>query len=232
MQVTGSNISNDKVLSIRVSPDGLYFWYAKGEPKLIVFSREDNYRDEIALALKYIVGVERQFESVRYYEDTLRTILVPAEHFDESLIGEYLKLNNVEVKEGEGVAAVAARQDVFAILPYNKETTEFIGQLLGREVSVGSLFELDFALSATLAAEGHNCIITLTKANVYITVFDCGQMIYADVLKWKKGEDILFYLKNIEKTFGLSDLSLYVGGPDTQQMCRYMRKVYKNVTCV
>lgn len=230
MQVTGNSNPHDRILSIRLSSDGLYFWYAGREAQKAAFSGENPLEEEIASAVAYIKAAEPNLGAICYYEDTLKEVLVPDELFDDSLIDNYLAVNNIEVGEGEQVAVVGIAEGVKSLVVYNKAVADIVARGVEQELTVGSHFGQNIA--ALASNSGLACTLYLTPKNVYMTVVDAGALKYCDALRWNSREDVAFYLATLDKEFGLGKSPVYVAGHNAGETAKYLRKFFKGTVCV
>lgn len=230
MQVTGNSNLHDRILSIRLSSDGLYFWYAGREVQKAAFSGTKPLEEEIASAVAYIKAAEPNFDAVCYYEDTLKEVLVPDELFDDSLVANYLAVNNIEVGEGEQVAVVGIAEGVKSLVVYNKAVADIVARGVGQEFTVGSHFGQNIA--ALTSNGGLACALYLTPKNVYMTVADAGALKYCDALRCNGREDMAFYLATLDKEFGLGKSPVYVVGHNAGETAKYLRKFFKGTVCV
>lgn len=203
---TGTNSGvKEKILSIRLSPDGLSFWTtglagapaeahsnyfldygAVSEEKYITFSKELGPEESVRRALVRADeasrgGVPGAFRPVRLMPDTCKTVLVPAELFDPEQAADYLKINNITVGAAETVEVSHITIDTpspVAVMVYSATALRIAREVFDARLGITSPFE---AAAAYTPAKLRRKDADKCFASLYLT----GTNVYITV--WRIG---------------------------------------------
>ena len=262
MPVTGNSTEmKDKILSIRLSADGLSFWinavskdagnaspwgyapdYASQSPeKYMAFSRELGHAESIRRAIQRAVAAAgTQVGPVCVMPDTCKTVLVPEELFDRGQVADYLLINNIaagaaETAEVAQVAVGAAC--AAAVIVYDREALNVAREVFGDRLHITSPLEAAAAYSCRKFKRKYTgkdfAALYLTGANVYITVCTAGSGVlkYCEVLPYSSAADILYYMQEVGARFDLCKNPVYIKGIDGEKVAKLLKKTYKKCKC-
>ena len=181
MPSTGKNKRlKEKLLSIRLSPDGLSFWttglvgaFAEDRPtplrdyrtesaeRAIAFDRKAGVRENIGKALSLCTqGIE--VASAEILLDTCKTILVPGELYDESQTADYLEINGFSKSRTETVVrseAGSGSRRVVAIMVFNEDAVDAVTDVFGEKAVFTSPVSLGQRLPSKYYADPVESII-------------------------------------------------------------------------
>ncbi|MCL2561196.1 MAG: DUF3822 family protein [Rikenellaceae bacterium] len=235
-----------RLLSIRLSPDGLSFWRGDGSREVTVgFDAEFGMGANIRAAVARYMSKGRRRGgaddvAVRVIVDAGKTVIVPAVLFDSARVVDYLRLNNMTLAATERVVVcefTAGDEEAVSIIVCDGEAVDAFGELFGPRVRFASPFEVmgEIAASAASAVRGKKktaehsfATLYLTPHNVYITVqcADDGRWQYCEVLPFASAADILYYACTLAGA-GLLDAAsspLFVHGTDAAAVAKFLRK--------
>lgn len=253
MPETGnSGFDTKKILSIRLSPDGLSFWETTGgagisSPKKrksektefpvrgsLYFSVESTAKKNISAAISAMTeAAGNSFEVATVYLDTTKTVLIPKTLLREELIQKYLKFNNIEPAEDETVEVVDFMPNNKAVLVFDSALKDVIEALPGSPV-LATPFSLAANSSAVSGSAGKRSLfsIYLSGENAYITIFSNIALMYAEVLPYSSPTDILFYINKLGGQFRLKKSILLLSGTGTEEQVVALKRYFKKITCV
>ena len=214
MQETGNNIPavQDKILSIRIDADGLYFYDR--------FIPLGSGRDFVAVLRRNLPRAE-DFDRVGAGLDTLNMAAVPAFYFEPALLEGYLSVGNmlpsgyvpVRSAVGDIIVVMACRADIAAILE----------ELYSDKLFYRSpLEELLAPTDATVTR------LLMTVRNVYISVWREG-LKFAQVLPYTSGADPLYYVTSLNRELEAGQGALSLFGAIDPKLAKALGKRFKNV---
>lgn len=155
---------------------------------------------------------------------THKTVLVPAEVFEESSAAQYLAVAGVPCAADEepvwmadgGIVAVAAVARSFkaAVGRLPEGCVSFTSPLLGGCDAGGRRLQIN------------------TFGNVsFFRLSDNGRLRVAEALKTDSADDILYYLNELDGRFGLNEYLIYIYGDGAESAAQLAGKYFKNVRC-
>lgn len=202
MPVTGSNTGfKEKILSIRVSADGLCFWTedymfpgqelgdgmpsavvpeSSGQCDNIVFDAgvplEENLHDAVGrIKESCFPGGQPGFGRICVYPDTIKTILIPEEVYTAGCEKEYIGLHNYTMEHDEKVDVSKPVCGTVAVIISPENILRVLGESLG-EFSVASLSQYNMLVAAAKAGSKRpgqdDVLVYLSVRYMYISVFN------------------------------------------------------------
>lgn len=252
MPATGNNImQQDRILSIRLSPDGLSFWTtglvratAQDSPvkrdlwdvsseKEFTFDSEKSAEHNLSEALRFIRETAGECKMAEVYIDTLRTVPVPAEFASDNTLDKLLADNNIVLKDTEDAVYTVVSPGINAVMVYERRVVDILRDSFG-DLVIASPFGLNNAVVDKYGAgRRRTAALYLTPGHVYITVFEgkSGAWLYSDVMKWSVPADILYYMSVLDQNFGLRKGKIYVRGTGTSEVCPLLQKYFRKTRC-
>ena len=254
MQETGSNIrKSEKILSIRLSPNGLSFWLtdtavipennlnelsitspANGRVTIRKFSTDRSLEENVAIEMNHCMEATG---AIHYrpilYLDTEKSVLVPAELFQKESAANYLALHNIPCREEETVILSPVVRETVAIMVCNKAVFDQIVSRTGEGLTVLSPFQYNLIRTGTTAVQGKPYLrLYLCPGRIYITAFDAtGKQRYNDVLPISSVADVIYYLHRLGKTLPIAESHLYIKGVNAAETFMTLRRYYKFCQC-
>ena len=244
-------MQQNKILSIRLSPDGLSFWTtgvvrAATQDKPVkqdlwdvspesefAFDRAksvaENLNDGVSL-IKKTVG---ECLMTEVYVDTLRTIPVPTEYASGDTLGKLLADNNIVLEDAEDAIYVDICQGISVIMVYDRRVSDILRESFG-EIVIASPFGINNGLMDKYGSGRRRAAaLYLTPRHVYVTVFErkSGAWLHSDVMKWSAPADILYYMSVLDQNFGLHKSKLYVRGNGASEVCHLLQKYFRKTRC-
>ena len=238
---------NNKILSIRLSPDGLSFWttgltgsisgnmdahrdlWEVSSERWLSFDTEKDIRDNIeacAAAIKEATARDT-IVSVEAYQDWLKSVLVPAEYStgNAAYFKGLLEENGIEVGEDDGVACVNVVGDINAVMVYDKKTVNILKEFFG-DINIEVMRKCG-------AGRRRSVAVYLSRQYAYITVFErkSGDVLYADAMQWSADTDILYYLSSLDQTFEFKKGKVYLRGAVADGVSKLLGKYFRKIRC-
>lgn len=261
MPATGNNRrSKEKLLSIRLSSDGLSFWTAEIDgpvggtwpectPKagsdsaetLIALSREPAPAERIRSAFgKCIDASGWSGWPVRIMADTLKTVLVPAQLFDPAQADDYLAVHNIVAGPGDRiiVSQLTGDNPAAVVMACDRAIIDAATEVFGGKAWITSPFDTAGAYRGFKhkKKDAGKVFTTLyfTEKNVYITVqaIPGGEWRYCEALPYAGAADILYYMQELSAQFDIRKTPLYIRGTGAEHMAKALRKPFKRCKCV
>lgn len=255
MRSTGTNSrSKEKLLSIRLSSDGLSFWteaveWAIGGGPVEYSIKEGNASEETSVVLSRELAPGERIRSalsrcaaasgwtggpVRVMPDTLKSVLVPAGLFDPARVGDYLMVNGIAVGPDEETVVSRLAGDgisAMAIMVCDREAVDAVADVFGACARFTSPFE------ATTVGMKHKkkhtgkefATLYLTGENVYLTVraIPGGEWRYCEALPYSTTADILYYMQELATRFDIRKTPLHVSGEAAEKVAKALRKTFR-----
>lgn len=246
---------NNKILSIRLSPDGLSFWttgltgsisgnmdahrdlWEVSSERWLSFDTEKDIRDNIeacAAAIKEATARDT-IVSVEAYQDGLKSVLVPAEYStgNAAYFKGLLEENGIEVGEDDGVACVNVVGDINAVMVYDKKTVNILKEFFG-DIAIVSPYSINIEVMRKCGAGRRRSVaVYLSRQYAYITVFErkSGDVLYADAMQWSADTDILYYLSSLDQTFEFKKGKVYLRGAGADKVSKLLGKYFRKTRC-
>ncbi len=165
--------------------------------------------------------------------DTAKTVLVPAEMYEEGVGEEYLVFNGME--PGEGEVAVASEPmevsgvhggGIVAVMAVRSDVLE----LVGGDFRVTSPL-LIIASGAGRERRKREVNIFLTDDNAYLAVWEKGEggLRMAEVLPDTSMDSLLYYMQVVGRSFKLRRFDINIGGERAGMVADTLRRYFKNV---
>lgn len=258
MPATGNNKKlKEKLLSIRLSPDGLSFWTSKtgaaadggripihgtdSAETAIAFGRETGMPEDIRKAAGKCIGMcGWSGGPLRIMLDTPKTVLVPSELFADGQAENYLKVNNITVSAGEEVLVSELSSGgrlITAIMVYDRAALDTLREIFGSGTVFTSPFDTAYAYrGAKHKKRDADCDFTtmhLTPGNVYLTVQtapDCRWK-YSEVLPHSSAADILYYMQELSARFKIRKTRVFIKGHGAENIAKALRKPFRRCKC-
>ena len=256
MQVTGSNTGeHQKILSIRLSPNGLSFWVAQADESAAKVGSgpipdannvwDTTFDPSLTLAENTLPALNRCRETLGenmptrkvIYLDTLQTILIPTELAETRYQEGYLAQNGLVVDESETVFRSEftgpGKERITSLSIFNSEAGETCQQQLGDNCEFSSPYALLFGeLSVRPSSSRLKCGLYLTPTHVYLAIANSsGKLVYTEAMPYSTEADILYYLHVISQQIELAQGRIEVYGRGKENLCKRLRKYYKEVRC-
>lgn len=170
---------------------------------------------------------------VALYIDTLKSILIPSDLFDEESAAAYLKIHNISVSDREAIAVIDVSKSIKAIVIYDRTTTEQVGAALETEPIVNTPFCFMHHWMSAMMREGRYGAFYISDNNVYMAIGEgiLSNMLYFEVMPWKSPADILYYLHTLDGQFELKKSPIHIKGVNAEEVTKYLRKYFKHVQC-
>lgn len=260
MPATGNNdIKTNKILSIRLSPDGLSFWTSRPcgkdtapgrisfsdptsviEEKYVAFDNRLERREAVKKAVARCLSLagHDEFPVVEIYPDTRKGVLVPASLYDAENPEELLLMNNMAPEKTERVYTIEVAPQIKAVIAFDNI---LMGELLNipanRHLTL-SPFALNLEYPYRYEPKKKHrdrlfCAVCLTNSNAYITVerSDGGQILYCDVFPYSATADLVYYVTEVTKLFPLEKSILYIRGRKAKEHSKPLGKPFRKVIC-
>ena len=244
-------MQHNRILSIRLSPDGLSFWttgivrtathdsptkrdlWDMSSERVYVFDPAKSVRENLNDGISLIRETVGECLIVEVYVDTLSTIPVPAEYASDDTLEKLLADNNISLKDTEDAVYSVVCPGVNAVTVYEPRTLDILRESFG-DVIIASPFGINNAFMDKYGAGRRRAAaLYLTPRHVYVTVFErkSGTWLYADVMKWSAPADILYYMSVLDQNFGLRKGKIYVRGAGASEICPFLQKYFSKTRC-
>ena len=246
-------MKEEKILSIRLSLDGLSFWttelssktsegqsshidlWSRTPEQFFGFSPELSLKENIEQAYAKIIGsINTQAISTEIYPDTLQYAAVPAEYMDDSLKEGYLDINSIQLTDKEALYDICLNDKVCLLHPFNREAVNTLAELTGNSYRINTLFSInDSHLTKYGIGRRNTTSVYLSSQNAYITVYEgkSGNVLYMETFNWSSAADILYYMTLLDKEFGVKKGKIYLRGTRAEEVFSVLRKYFKKIRC-
>jgi hypothetical protein len=157
--------------------------------------------------------------------DTARTVLVPADLYEEGAGKDYLRFNGMTLAADEVAVASSPHDGIVAVMAVRAdEWDEHRDRCERGEVGVTS----PLLRVATERVRGRNVNIVLTDENVYMAVWDDGLKM-AEAMPDNSVDSLLYYMQVVGRRFNLRKFEIRVRGPKAGLVADTLRHYYKKV---
>lgn len=247
MRGTGNNRhSNEKILSIRLSPDGLSFSVISpsgkdgGEVRIELDHSAGSMTDAVGVILESREEFSEGYSSVQIFLDTVDTVYVPAEVVDEGQEPSVVWLNRAGVypTETQKIIVSPAVGEVCAVMAFDGGAIDRLKAKFGGRAAFFSPLQENIEMKGRLDMGGGCYIVNITEDNFYLTAFDAaGQLYIAEVYPYASGADIVYYLHRISGIApgdrkALRRLRIYLYGDCAPACVKTLRKYFRRAVCV
>ena len=227
MKATGNNRAssqNEKILSIRLSPDGLSFQLAgPGSRQAAGFVLRKEGREPLGEYLQTHISAMGEAGRVHVFLDTFRSVLVPQVLFKPESAAGYLAENGWTPDRHEHTVVSDVAKGIVSVMIRARDETEALKTLFGERLH---LFSASHLLAATTPP--HTAQMLLTRQHATLAIAGEG-LLYADTLPFSSAEDLAYYIQLLQDRFALKKTSLYLAGQGAEGMRKSLRRYYKKV---
>lgn len=245
-------MKQEKILSIRLSPDGLSFWttglsakdtgstgqhtdlWSRTPERHFAFAPDSPLTENIAAAFREIRAAQEDAVSMEIYPDTLANCIIPAEYSDPESIDGYLAMNDIQLKPGDAVFNAPLDADTVSLIVFDKEAVHSLGSMSAGQYSIKSPFSVnDTHVEKYGAGKRRRVCVYLSPGNAYITVYEgkSGSRLYMETFRWATAADILYYISLLDKEFRLGKSKLYLRGARCEEVYGLLRKYFRKSRC-
>ncbi len=244
MRETGNNKhKNDKILSIRLSSDGLSFSVISPtggtEENNISFGHNQaSAADALKRVMESHEEFSKEFSSVQIFLDTAYTVYVPAEVVDaDPGSGEtWLNSAGIYTDKSDRVIISSAVGDVCAVMVFDCGVIDCLKAKFGDKAVFFSPLQENIEMKGRFDTGGGGAyIVNLTGKNLYITSFDdTGGLSIAEVYPYNSDADIVYYLHKLSGGGKevCRHLRIYVYGDYASVSIRSIKKYFRGAVCV
>lgn len=228
MQEPGNNNAGTvlKILSIRLSPDGLSFTegtesdgFRTGQ---YTFEKGDGLLPGLEAYLSGEQFPQGPYDRVCLFPETDRTVLLPEALWREDMAEDYLRTNSLEMRPDERILISAPLKGTRAVILSPREITEML------ERKFPGLLSLSPLQTTYAAGEKHTMTLLLSTSLVHLSWFG-EKPEYAETLCYGTPADMLYYLNRLSADFDLSRATLRIAGHKDDTLTRLLKRYYKNV---
>lgn len=245
-------MKQEKILSIRLSPDGLSFWttglsakatgstgrhtdlWSRTPERNLASTPDSSLTDNIAAAFREIMAAQDAVVSMEIYPDTLANCIIPAEYFDQESAAGYLAINNIQIKPGDAVFNAPLDADTVSLIVFDNEAVHSLGGLFAGQYSIKSPFSVnDTHIEKYGAGKRRRACVYLSPGNAYITVYEgkSGSRLFMETFRWATAADILYYISLLDKEFHLGKSKIYLRGARCEEVYGLLRKYFRKSRC-
>ncbi len=216
MRSTASR-GSERVLSIRLSPDGLSFWMDGQKERFIPLHSGVGLHE----AADICVEKSRYFERIHLLLDT-PTVPVPSELFSPDEAHKYLTINNLYVGTRNEVVTAQIPPGVACVMVADSDALKVFRDMFGKRLTVSSAFEA--------ALETGVSTIYLTGNQAYIAMRrESGALVYCDSLPYSTAADLVYYASRLSR-FMPARTRVHIRGLGAHTATRALRKILR-CTC-
>ena len=213
MQETGSNIENSSniILSIRFTPNGLYYSITiHGVVKILNFVEFTS--DEIGNELNNILtNINNNYNIVNVIIDTCNVTLVPEEMlgiYEDDAAQNILKINSIEFNQNSTAIITEAKYGIRAIMATDPEILHIFKDNFKHAKFHSSIL-------TNISIDPNAIIVTINDESISINCNVNEQVVYADVMS--KDTDIatvIYYIQSLKSQFEKKNyrLPVYITG--------------------
>lgn len=232
MPETGNNIEKkDKILSIRLSLNGLYFSVAEENQIIKHGSDETSSANGIgndAQRLRQLLAdnelTDTLYDAVEIALDTEKMVLIPSEAFSADLAPSYLKINGHELSENERAVCSHEVQQIVAAMAWDSIVIDMLTEVFGQQLRFSSPI-----LNSIARQQSNSIEITKFGDRLYVTLHN-SSLEFAECLPYSTIADTLYYIETLKKQFGMDKRTLYIYGDDAKVMANQLKQYYRRVT--
>ena len=153
-----------------------------------------------------------------------RTMLVPAELFDEEHAAELLAANGMPPAADECAVCCGREEDYAAVAAINREALRLVQAKLGNRAR----------FTTPLLRTPRNATKTVWMCRraelLYIKVYD-GKLRFAEVVPAPDEADLLYMLERLGSEFRLRDYTLRIGSGDGRALKRKLGGYFRQIVC-
>ena len=155
---------------------------------------------------------------------THKTLLVPAELFDQSAAANMLAIAGLECTPDEEPVCTSDNGTV-TVMAVAKSAVAAISERFGERARFTS------PLSAATNAEGRRLDIRTCGRVSYFTLSEEGRLHFAEALKTDDADEILYYVQAVNNRFILDKYLIYIYGDGAAETAKLLRRYFKGVKC-
>ena len=154
-----------------------------------------------------------------------RTMLVPAELFDEEHAAGLLAANGMPLAADECAVCCGREETYAAIAALDRETLRSVGEKLGDRARFTT------PLLHTPRNAGKVVCMCRRAELLYIKVYDGGALQLAEVVPAETDADLVYFFERLEGCFPLAEFGLSIAGDAPKAARRLLGKRFKQATC-
>lgn len=158
--------------------------------------------------------------AVEVVVSTAKSVLVPAELFDESDAAAALAAVGYAPTANERVVCSAATDGAVAVMAVDAACYDALVERYGASLSFSSplVEHVDMAQAV---------VMHLDKGVLFVRVYD-GGMLFADAMEVKSDGDILYYLESIHRVYNIYNMYARATG-DAERLKRLCGRSFRNL---